>query len=69
MIPIEKIDPKADEFSEEELETMAEIVLKAKAIQDDTMLMALVERHMRKKKRAIESLEDLRRVQAEKNTR
>ena len=59
MIDISKIDPSQNEFSEEELDTMIEILKKADEIQSDSALFSIIRKRMKDQVKAITSLEDL----------
>ena len=59
MIDISKIDTTQNEFSEEELDTMIEILKKADEIQADSALFSIVRKRMKDQVKAITSLEDL----------
>lgn len=60
MLTPDKIDTTLMEFSQEELQTMGEILLKAEEIEADKQLYNLVRKSMRKKAKAITSTEELR---------
>lgn len=60
MLTPDKIDTTQMEFSEEELQTMGEILLKAEEIKADKQLYDLVQKSMKKKAKAINSTEELR---------
>jgi hypothetical protein len=57
---ISSIDTKATEFTEEELTAMGDILIKAKEIENDPILLKLVQNHMDKKVKSIKSVKDLR---------
>lgn len=57
---LEDIDPSQQEFSDEELKAMGEILLKAEEIKADHALYNIVEKHMKKQVKKIKSLSDLR---------
>jgi len=63
---IADIDPAQDEFTEDELDAMIDVLEKAEAIKEDSALLKIVQRRMKSKVKSIESLADLRAVASEK---
>jgi hypothetical protein len=57
---LEDLDPKKDEYTEEELSGFVEILIKAEQIKADSMLYRLVQKHMKRQKKKIDSVADLR---------
>jgi flavoprotein len=57
---ISQIDVKALEFTQEELDALADILVKAKEIQEDHTLMRLVSKHAERKVTEFKSVEDLK---------
>ena len=57
---LNKIDPAALEFSDEEMDALVQILTKADQIQKDHTLMRLVQKHMDKSVKEIKSMDDLK---------
>lgn len=57
---ISKINPKALEFTEEELDALTQILAKAEEIKKDSTLYRLVQKHADKKITEFKSVEDLK---------
>ena len=56
----EKEDAPSDPYSPEAVQEACECLLEAEKIKDDVKLMALVEKELRKQKRAISGISDLK---------
>jgi hypothetical protein len=63
---IKDINTDQDEYTQEELEYMGEIIMKAEEIKANSMLFANVEKAMQSKVKKINNLSDLRRVAQDK---
>lgn len=57
---IGKLDPTALEFTEEEMDALAEVLKKAEQIKNDKTLHRLVLKHIDKKVDSFKSVDDLR---------
>lgn len=57
---IAKVDLSQNEFNDEELDAMSEILAKADEIRGDKALLKLVSKHMNDKSRQYKSVADLR---------
>lgn len=66
---LEDIDTKKDGWTDEELDALVDILVKAEEIKTDSVLYKLVQQHMKKKKKKIDSVADLRAKEQELGAR
>ncbi len=62
---LSEIDTKKQEYTDDELDALVDILIKAKEIEGDSTLYKVVQAHMKKKTKAIKSVADLKAKAAE----